>query len=95
MLKKYAASDSRAHITCPVLQRALEQLLSNFLSRNIPVNNTGMCIPHGFVISVLLKTSQQNITLNELYGKRYVYNRNLHHPSEVTYKLRFTMFWTN
>jgi len=54
-----------------------------------------MCIPHSIVISVLLKTSQQNIILNEQYGKRYSYNRNLYHPSEVTYKLHFTMFWTN
>jgi len=56
-----------------------------------------MCIPHGFVIYsyALLKTSQQNILLNELYGKRYIYNRNLYHPSEFIYKLRFAMFWTN
>jgi hypothetical protein len=44
---------------------------------------------------VLLKASQQNTTLNELYGKRYIFNRNLYHPSAVTYKLRFTMFGTN
>jgi hypothetical protein len=33
-----------------------------------------MCSPHSFVISVLLKISQQNIMLNELYAKLRVYS---------------------
>jgi hypothetical protein len=38
-----------------------------------------MCIPDSFVISVLLKISQQNIMLNELYGKLRVCSSVHHH----------------